>query len=215
MEPSTRRRQPAETTQEPDDDRFDTLSVRILVLCPVVLAPLSWCSNVRGSEPAEPDWVKATDKIAFQARDSSGEVVFHDRMWILGGWFSSYAEPPRDVWSSADGVQWERATENASWKHADLPTSLVFDDRMWMMGGWHLGRLPGASGSNEVWFSRDGGTGSRRRATPGGRRAWERPAWSSTARCGSWAVPSSTSLERKRASATMSGAPATARSGNR
>lgn len=122
----------------------------------VFLATSVLCLNARGSQPAEPDWVKAADKVAFQARDSSGEVVFRDRLWLLGGWFSSYAEPPRDVWSSADGVHWERVLEQAPWKHADLPTSLVFDNRMWMMGGWRLGRLPGASGSHEVWFSRDG-----------------------------------------------------------
>ena len=103
-----------------------------------------------------PDWVCVNPQAAWQARDSMGDFVYQDHLWILGGWFSSYAEPPRDVWSSADGVQWERATESACWKHADLPTSLVFDDGMWMMGGWHNGRLPGASGSNQVWFSRDG-----------------------------------------------------------
>ncbi len=102
------------------------------------------------------DWVKAKDKVAFQPRDSSGEVVLKDRMWILGGWFNSYAEPPRDVWSSRDGVNWQRAIETAPWRHADLPTTLVFDDQMWIMGGWHLGRLPGASAGNEVWFSKDG-----------------------------------------------------------
>lgn len=124
----------------------------------LVLAPVLYSRSARGSEPAEPDWVKATDKVAFQARDSAGEVVFQDRLWILGGWFTSHAEPPRDVWSSADGVHWERVVEKAPWRHADLPTALVFDGRLWMMGGWHLGRLVGASASHEVWFSRDGAT---------------------------------------------------------
>lgn len=152
-------------------------------LLPVLLLlalPASW-RNARGDEPTAPDWVKAADAVAFQARDSSGELVFRDRLWILGGWFSSHAEPPRDVWSSADGVRWERVLERAPWRHADLPTSLVFDDRMWMMGGWHLGRLPGASGGDEVWFSRDGagmGAGNQPRrldASPGsGRRGVQR-----------------------------------------
>ena len=66
-------------------------------------------------------------------------------MWLLGGWFDSFSEPPRDVWSSLDGVGWELSTAQAAWKHSDLPTSLVFGDRIWMMGGWHNGRLPGAS----------------------------------------------------------------------
>ena len=32
----------------------------------------------------------------------------------------------------------------------------VFRDRLWLMGGWFNGRLPDASGSNEVWSSEDG-----------------------------------------------------------
>ena len=103
-----------------------------------------------------PDWIQSTDRVSFQARDSSGEVVFQDRMWILGGWLDSYSEPPRDVWSSADGVRWDLAIAKAPWKHADLPTTLVFDQRMWIMGGWHLGQLPGASAGNQVFFSRNG-----------------------------------------------------------
>ena len=46
------------------------------------------------------DWVKVTDKAAWQARDSSGEVVYKDKLWLLGGWFDSFSAPPRDVWSS-------------------------------------------------------------------------------------------------------------------
>ena len=89
------------------------------------------------SPPASPpDWVRATEHAAWHPRDSAGEVVFRDRMWLLGGWFDSYSEPPRDVWSSADGASWERCTARAPWKHSDLPTSLVFQDRIRMMGGW-------------------------------------------------------------------------------
>ena len=115
-----------------------------------------------------PDWVRATERVTFRARDSSGEVVFHDRMWILGGWLDSYSEPPRDVWSSVDGVRWELVTAKAPWRHADLPTTLVFDERIWIMGGWHLGRLPGASAGNEVWCSKNGTDWER---------ATERAAW--------------------------------------
>lgn len=34
-------------------------------------------------------WTKVTDHAGWQARDSQGELVFQDRMWILGGWFQS------------------------------------------------------------------------------------------------------------------------------
>jgi hypothetical protein len=114
-----------------------------------------------GSSPAAgegkaPAWVKVTDAAGWRPRDSQGEVVFKDRLWILGGWFDSFSAPPRDVWSSPDGRTWDRVAAEAPWKHSDLPMSLAFDGRMWLMGGWYNGRLPGHSAGNEVWRSADG-----------------------------------------------------------
>src|SRR4051794_9440456 len=104
------------------------------------------------------DWVKVTDKAGWQARDSSGEVVFKDRLWILGGWFDSFTAPPRDVWSSPDGKSWAPAPRQAPWTHSDLPMTLAFGDRMWLMGGWYNGRLPGHGASSAVRSSPDGVT---------------------------------------------------------
>ena len=109
------------------------------------------------------DWVKVTDRAGWQPRDSSGEVVYNDRLWLLGGWFDSFSSPPRDVWSSPDGRTWDLVTREAPWKHSDLPMTVVFRDRMWLLGGWYNGRLPGHGASDEVWSSRDG-------------RVWERAA---------------------------------------
>lgn len=103
------------------------------------------------------DWVKETGRAGWQARDSSGELVYKERLWLLGGWFDSYAAPPRDVWSSPDGKRWDLVAREAPWKHSDLPMTVVFNDRMWLMGGWYNGRLPGHGASNEVWSSTDGG----------------------------------------------------------
>lgn len=104
---------------------------------------------------AQPDWVLEGNG-AWQARDSQGEVVFDDRLWVMGGWFNSLEAPPRDVWSSHDGRNWSRDTKSAPWIHSDLAMTIAFDDKMWLMGGWYNGRLPGHSASNEVWSSRDG-----------------------------------------------------------
>lgn len=103
-----------------------------------------------------PNWTMVTDKAAWQPRDSQGEVVFKDQLWVLGGWFGSYEAPPRDVWKSPDGKNWTLADKQAPWKHSDLPMTVVFRDKMWLMGGWYNGRLPGHSASNEVWSSSDG-----------------------------------------------------------
>jgi len=102
------------------------------------------------------DWVKVTDRAAWKARDSQGEVVFKDKMWIFGGWFGSFQPAPRDVWSSSDGKDWQLVTDTAGWKSSDIPMSLVFRDKMWFMGGWYNGRLPGHAATREVWWSTDG-----------------------------------------------------------
>lgn len=108
------------------------------------------------AQPSGADWVQVTETAGWQPRDSQGELVYKDRMWIFGGWFNSYEAPPRDVWSSSDGRTWNLVERSAPWIHSDLPMTVVFQDRMWLMGGWYNGRLPGHSASNEVWWSTDG-----------------------------------------------------------
>ena len=103
-----------------------------------------------------PTGLRVTDKAPWQARDSQGEVVLNNRLWILGGWFDSFKPAPRDVWSSPDGKQWQLVTQEAPWRHSDLSMSLAFGDRMWFMGGWTNGRMPGHEAGNEVWSSSDG-----------------------------------------------------------
>lgn len=100
-----------------------------------------------------PDWKCVTKQAGWQARDSVGEVVFDDHLWILGGWFDRDIPNPRDVWKSPDGVQWTCAQKVAPWVHSDIPVVLNYKGRIWMMGGR---RLPGAENSNKVWSSRDG-----------------------------------------------------------
>lgn len=114
-----------------------------------------------------PNWVRVTEHAQFAPRDSCGEVVHNDRMWLLGGWFNSNIIGPTDVWSSADGAAWELATDAAGWQAGDLPTTVVHDGRMWLMGGWYAGRLPEGRGSSEVWASADGMQWECVNSTPG------------------------------------------------
>ncbi|WP_373649102.1 galactose oxidase [Schlesneria sp. DSM 10557] len=103
-----------------------------------------------------PDWVKVTPHAEWNARDSSGELVFKDQLWLFGGWFNSFQSPPRDTWSSSDGKTWKLVQQEAPWKYSDLPMTLTFADRMWFMGGWTNGRLGGHGATNEVWSTNDG-----------------------------------------------------------
>ena len=125
------------------------------VLLSLVAVFVVLASHPLAQEPG-PDWVQVTDKAAWQPRDSSGEVVYKDRLWILGGWFDSFHAPPRDVWSSPDGKNWELVTKEAPFKHSDLGMTVAFADKMWFLGGWYNGRLPGHGASSEVWSSSDG-----------------------------------------------------------
>ncbi|MFO0950457.1 MAG: galactose oxidase [Isosphaeraceae bacterium] len=125
------------------------------------LACLALLSTEVHAEDRVLDWVKVTDRAGWRPRDSSGEVVFKDQLWLLGGWFDSYSPPPRDVWSSHDGKRWSLVTPEAPWKHSDLPMTTVHDGRMWLLGGWYNGRLPGHEAGNEVWSSGDGKTWTR------------------------------------------------------
>lgn len=124
-------------------------------LAPWLIA-LAVGADALGAEQTGPDWVRVTAESAWEARDSQGEVVFRDRLWMFGGWFTSFKAPPRDVWSSTNGREWTLVVQEAPWKHSDLSMSVVFKDKMWMMGGWYNGRLEGHSAGNEVWHSQDG-----------------------------------------------------------
>lgn len=122
----------------------------------IAVALLVLASSWAAAQDKAPIWVKVTDKAGWKPRDSQGELVYKNQLWIFGGWFQSFEAPPRDVWSSADGKTWKLVEKSAPWIHSDLPMTVVFDDKMWIMGGWYNGRLKGHSASNQVWWSTDG-----------------------------------------------------------
>src|ERR1044071_4605935 len=96
-------------TQEPSMRWRNSLAV---VLVASILPSLALAQSTA------PNWVKISDKNGFSARDSCGELVFNNRIWLMGGWVDSFKDPPRDVWSSPDGKEWTKNTETAAWKHS-------------------------------------------------------------------------------------------------
>jgi hypothetical protein len=99
------------------------------------------------------DWIQETPRADWSARDSAGEFVYQDHLWLLGGWHDPKLPNPRDVWKSPGGKVWTRVVAEAPWAYSDLSVVLVHRDRMWLMGGR---KLPGKENSNEVWSSADG-----------------------------------------------------------
>ncbi|MCP4173506.1 MAG: galactose oxidase [Fuerstiella sp.] len=145
------------------------LSLAVTAVVSVSSGAISFGSDGEGSPEAAPtvSWVRVTEAAGWQPRDSQGELVFDNKLWIFGGWFNSYEAPPRDVWNSADGKTWNPVLNDAPWKHSDLSMSVTFRNRMWFMGGWYNGRLPGHSASNMVWSSNDGTSWTQETAAAG------------------------------------------------
>lgn len=75
------------------------------------------------------DWVRVQETCPFSARDSAGELVFDNRMWLIGGY-----TPPlvSDVWTSSDGVQWTPASPLPSAAGVNIPVRFVHAGRMWV-----------------------------------------------------------------------------------
>lgn len=102
-------------------------------------------------------WALVTGDAAFAARDGAGALVFHDRMWLLGGWnprdkvhFPKICNS--DVWSSDDGRDWRLESPQAPWEGRHTAGYAVHRDRMWVVGGDANQRHY----QNDVWSSRDG-----------------------------------------------------------
>lgn len=106
------------------------------------------------------DWEQVTPKEPYWSPRGmiGGNVVFQDRIWILGGGtYDTPTTPKRnyynDVWSSADGVEWKLHTEAAPWKPRQYHDVAVFDGNMWVTEGYF-----NEAGGNmkDVWYSPDG-----------------------------------------------------------
>lgn len=120
---------------------------------PVIVAPGPEEKQPMASRRAAPDWVCVTPQAGWQPRDSMGDLVFQDHLWVLGGWFGVDVPNPLDVWKSPDGRHWTCVQDHAPWIYSDLPAAFVFGDRMWLMGGR---KQPDNTYGNTVWSSADG-----------------------------------------------------------
>jgi hypothetical protein len=104
--------------------------------------------------PQDIEWKLVSENAPWCPRDSGGEVVFGNKMWILGGWTideNQKFQRLNDIWCSPDGLSWDKVSEAAPWPVRNLPGSVVFKDALWIMGG-----TDGKKALNDVWSSADG-----------------------------------------------------------
>jgi len=97
-------------------------------------------------------WAQATNHAPFSTRYSHTSVVFHNKIWVIGG-LGDNGKNYNDVWSSSDGVSWTQETAHAAFSPRHVHRSVVFDDKIWVIGGRDGVSLEPL---NDVWFSSDG-----------------------------------------------------------
>ncbi len=78
---------------------------------------------------AMPDWKQVLKPAPFPARDSAGELVFKDQMWLLGGYLPKVSG---DIWSSPNGLDWQQTGTLPSEHGINIPANFVFREKMWV-----------------------------------------------------------------------------------
>ncbi|MBI2191609.1 MAG: cadherin-like beta sandwich domain-containing protein [Planctomycetes bacterium] len=77
-----------------------------------------------------PTWIRLKEKCPWTPRDSAGELVFQDALWLFGGYTPELVS---DVWRSGDGLEWTRVGEIPSPSGVNIPAVWAYDDRMWVV----------------------------------------------------------------------------------
>ncbi|MFH1571756.1 MAG: cadherin-like beta sandwich domain-containing protein, partial [Gemmatimonadota bacterium] len=76
-----------------------------------------------------PDWERVLEAAPWRPRDSAGELVFGEKMWLFGGYLPELVS---DVWSSADGVTGAEAGAIPSAAGLNLPAAWTPEGRLWV-----------------------------------------------------------------------------------
>ena len=76
-----------------------------------------------------PDWVQVAESGPWRPRDSAGELVFDEKMWLFGGYLPELVS---DVWTTTDGRSWRRHADVPAPKGINIPVCFVHDGKMWM-----------------------------------------------------------------------------------
>lgn len=98
-------------------------------------------------------WTRVVEKAPWSARSGAKTVVFHDRLYLIGGGVIDGAQA-NDVWSSADGETWRQETKEIAPEKPTGYAPVVFDDRIWLIGANRAGDFTSetlVSGDGKAW----------------------------------------------------------------
>lgn len=100
-------------------------------------------------------WSLVTPSAPWDSRYDHDSIVFHDKMYVLGG-VKLGGVGSADVWTTSGtstGKVWEKVTDTAPWGPLHGHTAVLYKGLMWVIGGWKT--IPDV-GSEEQWFTADG-----------------------------------------------------------
>jgi hypothetical protein len=121
-------------------------------------------------------WECISKKAPFAPRDGAGALVYHDRMWLIGGWNPDDKEhfpliTNNEVWSSQNGADWDLVKPNtfvdsnfnmeSDWEGRHTAGYVVFKDKMWIIGGdpiqghYQYDVWNSDDGKNWTWVNKD------------------------------------------------------------
>ena len=92
----------------------------------------------------------------WSGRSGFGAIVYHDKMFILGG--ENSTNRLNDIWMSKDGIIWEQVDtdpatdgiQNAPWSGRSGFGTVVYHGKMFVLGGHN-----GTNYLNDIWMSKD------------------------------------------------------------
>lgn len=105
--------------------------VPIVVTSPDGQTSRAYSLIVQRPQPT-PNWRSVTTTNPWPGRDSAGELVFNDHMWLFGGYTPKVID---DVWRSTDGINWEPMPALEGSGGVNIPIRFVLHDQMWITGG--------------------------------------------------------------------------------
>jgi len=99
-------------------------------------------------------WIQTTDSTDFIRRCYHTNVVYNNKMWIIGGRSSSgsFDTYMNDVWYSSDSIIWTKTISPVSFPAREGHISLAYDNKIWVIGGFYNNSVY----MNDVWCSTDG-----------------------------------------------------------
>jgi hypothetical protein len=106
------------------------------------------------------NWIHAPNPPAGLTRSMASALVYHDKIWVMGGNRPLGVESAQDVWSSSDGLAWTRLSPPS--EIFPISAAIVHQDKMWI---FHAG-----TAGTEVWSSTDGQAWTKIAAIPFKRR---------------------------------------------